>query len=178
MKNFYKLPLLIIVLSLGGCVGTETQKNLAEFFEENKSISARYRPGGSCERAMSDLYKNDNCEELLSKHQKLWVLSDKDQDYDKHSQTIVEMRVIRHFAEQKNCPAIAEWDDKKYKEMERDMRIKYQKNEKDILEHQEFQRKENARIRAADREKRERLLREIRSEEKQNAKRQSLEKPY
>lgn len=162
MKNFYKLPLLLLILSLGGCAGTETQKNLAEFFEENKSSSARYRPGGSCERAMSDLYKNHSCDKLLSDYQKLWWLESN--GHGNLSQITVEMRVIRHLAEQKHCPAISEWIEKKHKETERDIKIKYEKNEKEILQHREFHRTENAKRRAADRERRERLLREIRNE--------------
>jgi hypothetical protein len=160
MRNLYKLSGLILALVLSGCVGTQTQKNLAEFFAERDNPTLRYKAGGSFERGIREVYGKYNCDQLLSVYQK----SSKEKDgFD--SEGKVERRVILELASKSQCDApIYQWRDQKIKEEEKAARAMMDKGYKDQLRLEEF-RRERKEIQGKEaREKRERLLREIRNE--------------
>lgn len=158
MNKFYKISLLISLLFLSGCAGTETQKRLERFFAERDNPSLRYNAGGSYFREAEGFYNNKNCDELYN----LYLESYNDDS----SEAQTDRRIILNVAEQRNCDnRILEWREKQVRDQQKQDKATMDKRYKDELRLEESRRIRKEAQEKAAREKRAKALREIRSEQ-------------
>lgn len=158
MINFYKIGLLISLLFLSGCAGTETQKKLERFFAERDNPTLRYKVGGSYYKEAQDFYSKKNCDELYDLYQESYRASSAAEEK-------TDQRVILEIAERHNCDnRILEWRDRQVGEQQKQDKATMQRWYKDELKIRESRRVRTEAQEKAAREKRAKVLREIRNE--------------
>jgi len=158
MNKFYKISLLISLLFLSGCVGTEMQKKLERFFAERDDPALRYKAGGSYFREVQDFYSNKNCDELYDLYQKSYKAG-----FGEEEKT--GQRIILEIADQRNCDSrILEWRDRQVREQQKKDKATMEQWYKDELRIEESRRIRKEAQEKAAREKRTKVLREIRNE--------------
>ena len=158
MIKFYKISLLISLLFLSGCAGTQMQKKLEQFFAERDNPNLRYKVGGSYYKEAQDFYSKKNCDELYDLYQKSYRAgSDTDEKTDQ--------RIILEIAEQHNCDnRILAWRDQQVREQQKQDKATMERWYKDELRTIEGRRVRKEAQEKAAREKRAKVLREIRNE--------------
>lgn len=158
MNKFYKISLLISLLFLSGCAGTETQKKLERFFAERDNPTLRYKAGGSYYKESQDFYSKKNCDELYDLYQESYRAGSGEGEK-------MDQRIILEIAEQHNCDnRILEWRERQVREQQKQDKATMERWYKDELRTSEARRIRTEAQEKAAREKRAKVLREIRNE--------------
>jgi len=157
MNKYCKISLLVSLLFLSGCAGTDMQKKLERFFAEQDNPSLRYKAGGSYFKEAECFYSKKNCDELYDLYLKLYD--------DGSSEAKTDKRIILDLAEQRHCDnRILEWRDRQVKDQQKKDKAAMERRYKDDLRLEESRRIRRETQEKAAREKRARVLREIRNE--------------
>ena len=158
MNNFYKISLLITILFLNGCAGTEDQKKLEQFFAERDNPDLKYKVSGSYFREAQDFYSNKNCNELYDFYRKSYELGPSREEK-------TNQRIILEIAEQRKCDNhILKWRDQKVREQQMRDKETMELWYKDELRVEEARRIRKQSQEKAAKAKREKVLQEIRNE--------------